>query len=175
MAKRKKSNDDKVVKGLKAMLDEQRAQHAVDMAHLAGALMAAKREPDRDRTKVLLSVTEDDLKTIDARAVAAGMNRSAYLVAMGRAGSAGVLDAIHRLSVELQRFERDAGWQKEIDALNEKLEDRRLYLAQAIDTLSATTDAFEGVGELDATARRLMSQSLRVIKSMLEEAVSVPA
>lgn len=60
------------------------------------------------KTKVLLSIDEDELKEIDAKADAAGMSRSAYLVAMGRQGPVRIFDAIQTLHDELGRYlERD--------------------------------------------------------------------
>ena len=89
------------------------------------------RRPVQDdgRTKVLLSVSDDDLKLIDNHADAAGMSRSAYLVAMGKHGSASIFDAIDRLRAELantqdrlERFEHNtAAWHAEADRLKAQI------------------------------------------------------
>jgi len=71
------------------------------------------------RTKVLISVDEDDLVAIDKHATKAGMSRSEYLVAMGRQGSASLFEAIAHLRAELLRFEEEAdpAWKSEVERL----------------------------------------------------------
>lgn len=105
-----------------------------------------------DRTKVLLSVSSEDLAVIDANASAAGMSRSAYLVAMGRRGNVGVFDAIHQLQVELKRFEADnAGWRSEVkrlqdhnDALSRKLDSVRSGIGTLIEMLKSSAKMTKG-------------------------------
>ncbi len=61
------------------------------------------------KTKVLLSVDDEELKKIDEQAQALRMSRSAYLVAMGKQGSASLYSAIENLKVELDKFATSSG------------------------------------------------------------------
>lgn len=63
------------------------------------------------RTKVMLSMTTDDLRRIDQRADAAHMTRSAYVVEMTLREEVGLMRAIEMLRKDLRRFSTDkAGW-----------------------------------------------------------------
>jgi uncharacterized protein YhaN len=84
------------------------------------------------KTKVLLSIDEDDLAKIDELAAAADMSRSAYLVAMGRQGPAGVFDAIAQLRAELERFEhKNQGPADEVRVLEERVKELTLQNLEA--------------------------------------------
>lgn len=77
-----------------------------------------------ERTKVLLSVDPEDLRIIDEQAAAANMSRSAYLVAMGRQGTASLFQAIETLRRELNEFAHGGqNWKAEVERVEHRLEE----------------------------------------------------
>lgn len=93
------------------------------------------------RTKVLLSISEEDLAKIDAAAEASKMSRSEYLVAMGRHGNASVYDAIAKLQDELAKFQADnAKPRAELERVQRQLEKLRDDVMDFLVDLSGETD-----------------------------------
>ena len=97
---------------------------------------AAKQRPDDDeRVKALVSIGADELRRIDARANAAHMTRSAYIVEMTLREEVGLVSAVETLRQELRRFAADnAGWKGEVAELRKHVErrDKAIAAAQAL-------------------------------------------
>jgi phage shock protein A len=111
------------------------------------------------RTKVLLSVGADELDRIDAQAEAAGMSRSAYLVAMGVQGGANigqVIAAVQHLELELRRFQADAaGWRTEVSDLQSMVEKMQKKLDAATGAATKLLDVIE-IKDMPAKAKAAM-------------------
>jgi hypothetical protein len=91
------------------------------------------RSEDAERVKALLSIGADDLRRIDARADAAHMTRSSYIVEMTLRDEVGIMSAITTLQGELRRFAADnAGWKGEVAALHKHSEKREKAIAAAL-------------------------------------------
>ena len=68
--------------------------------------------------KVMVSMTADEVRRIDARADAAHMNRSAFIVEMTLREEVALVSAIETLHRELGRFAADnASWKGEVATL----------------------------------------------------------
>ena len=67
--------------------------------------------------KVMLSIGAEQLRQIDARAAAACMTRSAYVITMTLRDEVGLVSAIEMLRGELQRFSDNAALKNEGVAL----------------------------------------------------------
>jgi hypothetical protein len=97
--------------------------------------VSAKPKPhpvDDERVKALVSISADELRRIDARADAAHMTRSAYIVEMTLREEVGLVSAIETLRRELNRFAADnVGWKGEVSALRKHSDRREKAIAAA--------------------------------------------
>lgn len=101
--------------------------------------MSKQTKPNSGHVKVMVSMTADEVRRIDARADAAHMNRSAFIVEMTLREEVALVSAVETLHRELGRFAVDnAGWKGKH---SEKAEAKKVWMA-ALDWYQQETDEF---------------------------------
>lgn len=137
---------------------------------MRGRVSAPKAPLDDERAKVMLSIGQDQLKRIDARADAAHMTRSAYIVEMTLRDDVGLLSAMTTLQNELRRFTADnAGWKGEVAALRRQVEKQDKAISAALALARNTVSDIEqknraGESVSSATMIRLLKTFIQALE-----------
>jgi hypothetical protein len=117
----------------------------------------------------MLSMGADKVRRINARADAAHMTRSAYIVAMTLREEVGLVSAIETLRGELRRFAADnAGWKGEAAVLRKRIVKQERAIGAARRLVSEALVKIEQRNKADKPASSVaVIKALRVIDRSL--------
>lgn len=137
-------------------------------------------KPDSGAVKVMVSMTADDVRRIDARANAAHMSRSAFVVEMTLREDVSLVSAVETLQAELRRFAADnAGWKSEVATIHRQSAKREKAISSTLLLANETLAAVEkrnkaGVPASSAVVTKALKAIIQALGALGERGVSQP-